>query len=100
MGELFYLFNCRSLTESIFAVGVFSNLWVIGGIGTMVVLQMLFTYLPAMNHMFHSAPIGLFSWSLFLAVSMAIYAVVGLEKWLRLHFANARVQADPQRGGK
>jgi len=52
MGELFYLFNCRSLTKSMFALGVFSNLWVIGGVGTMLALQMLFTYLPAMNYLF------------------------------------------------
>ena len=28
---VFYLFNCRSLTRSMFAVGVFSNPWVIVG---------------------------------------------------------------------
>jgi Ca2+-transporting ATPase len=83
MGELFYLFNCRSLTKSMFALGVFSNLWVIGGVGTMLALQMLFTYLPAMNYLFHSAPIGLRSWGLILAVSITMYAVIGLEKWLR-----------------
>ena len=83
MGELFYLFNCRSLTKSMFALGVFSNLWVIGGVGTMLALQMLFTYLPAMNYMFHSAPIGLRSWGLILAVSITTYAVIGLEKWFR-----------------
>ncbi len=30
IGELFYLFNCRSLTLSMFAVGVFSNRWLLG----------------------------------------------------------------------
>ena len=30
-GELFYLFNCRSLTQSIFVVGPFSNRWVVAG---------------------------------------------------------------------
>ena len=28
MGELFYLFNCRSLTRSAFAIGMFSNPWI------------------------------------------------------------------------
>jgi magnesium-transporting ATPase (P-type) len=27
MIELFYLFNCRSLTKSIFRIGFFSNVW-------------------------------------------------------------------------
>jgi cation-transporting P-type ATPase F len=28
MVELFYLFNCRSLTKSMFAIGLFSNRWI------------------------------------------------------------------------
>ena len=33
MVEAFYLLNCRSLTRSIFALGIFSNVWVLLGIG-------------------------------------------------------------------
>lgn len=83
MGELFYLFNCRSLTRSMFALGVFSNRWLLAGAGTMTILQILFTYLPAMNRMFHSTPIGVVSWALIVAVGVVIYGVVGVEKWLR-----------------
>ena len=42
-GELFYLFNCRSLRYSMFRLGVFSNRWLIIGVMTMIVLQILFT---------------------------------------------------------
>jgi len=83
MGELFYLFNCRSLTKSMFALGVFSNRWLFAGVATMVVLQLLFTYTPAMNRMFHSAPIAMTEWLFIIGVGFAIYTVVGIEKWLR-----------------
>jgi len=83
MGELFYLFNCRSLTRSMFALGVFSNRWLFAGVGTIVVLQLLFTYAPAMNRMFHSAPIALTEWLLIIGVGFAIYVVIGVEKWFR-----------------
>lgn len=83
VGELFYLFNCRSLTKSMFALGVFTNRWVLGGAGTMLALQMLFTYVPALNRMFGSAPIGPLSWALITAVGLAIYALIGFEKWLQ-----------------
>ncbi|RPJ59334.1 MAG: HAD family hydrolase, partial [Dehalococcoidia bacterium] len=56
--ELFYLFNCRSLTQSMFRVGFFSNPLLFGGVAIMLILQVMFTYLPAMNLMFHSAPIS------------------------------------------
>jgi magnesium-transporting ATPase (P-type) len=66
-----------------FQIGLFSNLWIWAGITTMLIFQGLFTYLPAMNSMFHSAPIGLASWSRILAVSLLAYGVVEGEKWLR-----------------
>lgn len=98
MGELFYLFNCRSLTRSMFVLGVFSNRWLLAGVGIMVVLQILFTYAPAMNRMFQSAPIGLMSWAWIVAVGVVIYGVVGVEKWLQRRYAmrGSHVQASSQ----
>lgn len=79
-GELFYLFNCRSLTRSMFSVGFFSNSWIFVGVGIMILLQIAFTYLPAMNLFFHSAPIGLGSWIRILCAGAIVYFCVGLEK--------------------
>ncbi len=81
MGELFYLFNCRSLTKSVFEVGFFSNPWVFGGSAAMILLQMLFTYVPAMNTAFQSAPLGPASWVRILAVGSIVMVAVGIEKW-------------------
>jgi len=81
MVELFYLFNCRSLTKSVFALGFFSNLWIFGGSAVMVVLQLLFTYVPVMNTAFQSAPIGIESWLRILAVAILVMLVVEIEKW-------------------
>ena len=82
-GEIFYLFNCRSMSVSIFTLGAFSNLWMVGGVCLMIALQLLFTYLPAMNQWFGSAPIDGEAWGSIVAVSALIYMVIGLEKWLR-----------------
>jgi len=81
MGELFYLFNCRSLTKSFFEVGFFSNPWVFGGAGLMFLLQLLFTYVPVMNTALQSSPIGLGAWLRVLAAASLIMMVVGIEKW-------------------
>jgi cation-transporting P-type ATPase F len=88
--QLFYLFNCRSLTQSMFRLGFFSNPWVFGGVTVMMILQVMFTYLPAMNLMFHSAPIGFESWGRILAVSVFTSFVVGAEKWLRRRIKKRR----------
>ncbi|MFA5243229.1 MAG: cation-transporting P-type ATPase [Sulfuricella sp.] len=82
-GELFYLFNCRSMSVSMFKLGVFSNRWLVAGVAAMTLLQLLFTYLPLMNEWFRTAPIEGAAWCRIFAVSMLIYAVIGMEKWLR-----------------
>lgn len=81
--ELFYLFNCRSLSKSIFQLGFFSNKWVFGGVITMLVLQIGYTYLPIMNRLFQSTPIGEDSWARIVLAGIATYVVVEAEKTLR-----------------
>ncbi|MEZ6136727.1 MAG: HAD-IC family P-type ATPase [Pirellulaceae bacterium] len=83
MVELFYLFNCRSLTKSMFQVGLFSNRWIGLGVASMVTLQLAFTYAPFMNRIFHSAPIGWDAWWRILLTAAFAYSLVGFEKWVR-----------------
>ena len=82
-GELFYLFNCRSLTHSMFTLGVFSNYWLIVGVLIMTGLQILYTYSTVMNQLFHSAGLDIHAWQRIIAVSLIIYVIVGVEKWIR-----------------
>jgi magnesium-transporting ATPase (P-type) len=88
--EIFYLFNCRSLTKSMFSLGLFSNRWIVVGIAAMVALQLAFTYAPPMNYLFHSAPIGWDAWWRILLTGAAAYSIVGIEKWLRRQWAQRR----------
>jgi len=80
--ELFYLFNCRSLSKSVFTLGFFSNLWVLGGAATMLVLQIAYTNVPIMNRLFQGAPIGPLAWLKIVAAGMITYLIVELEKRL------------------
>lgn len=86
---VFYLLNCRSLTRSMFAVGVFSNWWIIAGIAAMIAAQLLFTYAPIMNRLFQTAPIRGEAWLHIVAVAFAAYAVVGVEKWIQRRLGKA-----------
>jgi Ca2+-transporting ATPase len=88
-GELFYLFNSRSLTRSFVSVGLFSNPLLWAGVAAMTGLQVLFTHLAAMNSLFGTAPLSLVSWAVVLGVGLAISLVVGFEKWLRARLSAA-----------
>jgi len=91
MIELTYLFNCRSLTKSMFRIGLLTNPSVLAGSGLMIVLQLLFTYTPFMNKIFHSSPIAGIDWLMIIVIAVVVYGIIGLEKWLRLHlFKKAR----------
>lgn len=91
MIELTYLFNCRSLTKSMFKIGILSNPWVLFGSATMIILQLFYTYSPVMNRIFQSEPISGKDWLMIIAISLAVYSIIGMEKWLRLHvFKRAR----------
>lgn len=80
--EAAYLFNCRSLTRGFWQQGLFSNCWVWGGLGAMLVLQLAMTYLPAMHTAFGTAPIGLQAWAAIGAYALISSLLIGLEKWL------------------
>ncbi len=81
--ELFYLFNCRSLTSSVFQLGFFSNKWVFFGTAAMLILQILYTYLPLMNTLFQSAPISIEAWLRIVGAGVISYQIVEFEKWLQ-----------------
>jgi hypothetical protein len=49
----------------------------------MVILQMLFTYLPQTNFIFRSAPIGWADWANILSFALLVYFLVEMEKTLR-----------------
>ncbi|MBP2672258.1 MAG: P-type ATPase, translocating, partial [candidate division NC10 bacterium] len=81
--QTFYLFNCRSLTQSVLRVGLLSNPWALAGSAGMLLMQVGFTYLPFMNALFHSAPMPPVSWLWVVIAGAIAFLVVGVEKWLR-----------------
>ncbi|WP_316896356.1 cation-transporting P-type ATPase [Pseudodesulfovibrio indicus] len=78
--EAFYLFNARSFSQSPFKLGFTSNMWVIGGFASMMILQALFTYTPFMNRLFASAPVDLFDWIKIFVCGVIVYGVVEYDK--------------------
>ncbi|MEY3263709.1 MAG: hypothetical protein RL717_1186, partial [Pseudomonadota bacterium] len=83
--EVLYLFNCRSLTQPFWRIGVNSNLWVWLGAGMMLSLQLLLTYLPVLNNLFETAPIGLPDWLIIAGSAGLIFVTVEWEKWWQRH---------------
>jgi Ca2+-transporting ATPase len=82
MIEIFYLFNCRSLTKSVFRMEFFSNKLIFLGVGAMILLQIVFTYIPVMNEIFQSKPIELDSWLKIIGVSLVTFLIIEIKKFV------------------
>jgi cation-transporting P-type ATPase F len=81
--QLFYLFSCRSLSGPARKLGLFSNRWLLSGVGVTIALQLALTYWPPMNDLFRTAPVDAASWWKVLAAAAGAWAVVEAEKRLR-----------------
>ncbi len=82
-GEIFYLFNCRSLRVSAFKMNTLDNKYVLLGVAGMVLLQIAYTYVPFMNIAFQSEPVQLTDWLIFVGIGVIIFVVIELEKAFR-----------------
>jgi Ca2+-transporting ATPase len=80
--QALYLVNCRSLRHSILSIGLFRNGWLWLGIAGVLLLQAAITYLPFLNSIFQTAPIGGEEWLRILAAGLVVLGVVETHKWL------------------
>ena len=82
MVELFYLFSCRSLTRSMWRIGMFTNRWIIVGVTVQVAGQLALTYLPPLAHVFQTGPIAWDAWLRILILALAASLIVATDKRL------------------
>jgi magnesium-transporting ATPase (P-type) len=81
--QMFYLFNCRRLTEPVFGIeGIFGSRYILMAIAAAIVLQMLFTYAPPLQVMFGTRSIGIDEWGLIVLVTFPVFFLVEFEKWV------------------
>lgn len=88
--QIFYMFNCRSLLNSFWTMGLFTNkvFWI--GIVSMILLQIAFTYTHIFNVMFKTAGLPLDRWPQIVLVGFAASVIIGLYK----RFFEAKVEKD------
>lgn len=83
-GQLAYLLNCRFLSRSSLTVDVFRGNPAIGWSAlALIVLQLVYTYVPFMNALFGSEPLSIGGWLLPIAFSVGIFLAVEVLKALR-----------------
>jgi calcium-translocating P-type ATPase len=92
--QVFYMFNCRSLKESIFHIGLFSNTKVFVGLIAIIVLQALFIFWGPMQIIFNTQSLSVKDLALSAAVGASIIPIVSIEKLIRSRLS-ARPKLEP-----
>jgi len=88
--EVAYLFNTRHLIEcTLSRRGLFGNPVVWWGIAAVIAFQVIFTYWPVMNSLFHVAPMDAWMWLRVLAAAFGLLLFVEAEKAVARRFASA-----------
>ena len=85
--EVFYLLNCRLLTQSIFTRDFLtgSRPMFIASL-SVIMLQLMFSYLPLSQNLFGLATIALNDWLFIVAAAAPVMLLVELEKYVQRHF--------------
>ena len=72
--------NCRTERQSVFSVGIFKNKRVLLGIFVEVLLISLIIYVPFLQEIFNTAPIGLKDWAMLIILPAPILLIEELRK--------------------
>ncbi|APX71124.1 HAD-IC family P-type ATPase [Companilactobacillus allii] len=83
VGKIFYLFNIRTPKLAL-SKELFSNIYVFIFVGLMLILQLILTYVPFMQDIFHTGPIGLKEWGLAVIGGIIVLSVAELDKIIRI----------------
>ncbi|MDP4152287.1 MAG: calcium-translocating P-type ATPase, PMCA-type [Bacillota bacterium] len=79
--QFFHVFNARSMNYSIFKIGIFSNLYVVGAFVINVILQLVTICIPAVRtSVFRLELISPVQWAIVIALSLTPVAVVEMQK--------------------
>ena len=79
--QLFHSFNCRSMSVSLFKLGVFTNKKLIWAVLISFILQMAAVYSPFLQKVFKTQAPGIFDWFLVLAISSFPLWAMEIWKW-------------------
>ncbi|PIN85902.1 ATPase [Candidatus Woesearchaeota archaeon CG10_big_fil_rev_8_21_14_0_10_44_13] len=82
--QMFNVLNSRSMDNSLFRVGIFSNLYLFGAIVISVGMQLLVIYTPFSVY-FRTAPLAMIDWVYITAVGCSVLVVSEIAKAIKRH---------------
>ena len=79
--SLLFVFSCRSLSQTIFQLKLFSNKWLLGAVGVSFLALVLALYLPLLNNLLGTTPLSLYQWGLVGIAALVDITLIEVFKW-------------------
>ncbi|MNL48676.1 hypothetical protein D3C87_1715530 [compost metagenome] len=83
MTQMGHVMAIRSESQSLFNLGLRSNIYLLGAVGLTGVLQMGILYVPSMNSIFKTEPLSAFELLICFLASTSVFLFVEIEKLFR-----------------
>jgi Ca2+-transporting ATPase len=83
--QIGHVMNCRTEVQSVFKAGLFKNKLVLLGIGVEVLLLCAILYVPFLQNVFQTGPIGLKEWGALFLIPLPIIIVEEIRKYFTRH---------------
>lgn len=81
MFQWFNAWSCRSSTQSVFQLGLFTNKWLIAATIFVLALQVALLHVPFMQKIFKTVPITLEQWGSIVLLTSSLFIIDELRKW-------------------
>jgi Ca2+-transporting ATPase len=82
LAQMGHVLAIRSERDSLFTLGLLSNVPLLGAVLLTFALQMAILYVPALQVVFKTAPLSMQELSICLALSSVVFVSVEIEKWM------------------
>jgi Ca2+-transporting ATPase len=80
LSQMGHVLAIRSHRDSLFRIGLFSNRWLLAAVALTFLLQLAVTYLPPLQHVFHTTALSLRDLAIALALSTIVFWSVEVQK--------------------
>lgn len=80
LSELLRSYSVRSMKHTVFHIGIFSNRKLVIGTTISAILMLVVIYIPGLNDLFYTVPLGLKEWSVIIPVAFLPFIVGELRK--------------------
>jgi len=81
LGSFFYIFSCRSLRKNLWQINLFSNKYLIGTWFLALAMLLLAIYLPPLQNLLKTVPLGFKDWLIFLSFGIVGLILIEATKW-------------------